>query len=143
MKGICMAMACALAIFGSPQTVAAQTGVYGRWLTDDGAGVVEIAPCGSALCGKLVAVLDPKAPAHDINNPDPARRALPLVGVSILTGLVRSGDGWSGGQAYDPKAGRTYRASIHLAQDGRLDVTGCLLFACRTKHWTRFKEKHG
>lgn len=143
MKGLCMATACALTISGFPQTVAAQTGVYGRWLTDDGAGVVDIAPCGNALCGKLVSVLDPKAPDHDINNPDPARRTRPLVGVSVLAGLVRSSDGWSNGQAYDPKAGRTYRAAINLARDGRLNVTGCLLFICRTRHWTRFKERHG
>ncbi|QZP09809.1 DUF2147 domain-containing protein [Caenibius sp. WL] len=140
MNGICMASACALAISCFPQVVAARTSVYGRWLTDDRAGVVEINSCGNALCGKLVAVLDPKAPDRDINNPDPARRSRPLVGVAILTGLVRDTDGWSHGQAYDPKAGRTYRAAIRLVRDDRLDVTGCILFICRTRHWTRFKE---
>lgn len=141
MKRIGMAVAGTLATCAAPQMAAAQTGVYGRWLTDDGAGVVEVAPCGSVLCGKLVAVLDPKAPGRDVNNPDPARRGLPLVGVAVLTGLARRADGWGGGQAYDPKAGRTYRAAIRLGRDGRLDVTGCLLFLCRTRHWTRFREK--
>lgn len=143
MKGLCMAVACGLTIAGFPQSVAAQSSVYGRWLTDDGAGVVEIAPCADAVCGRLVAVLDPKAPGRDVNNPDPARRGRPLVGVTILSNLVRSPDGWSGGRAYDPKAGRSYRAAIRLGGDGRLDVTGCVLFLCRTRHWTRFKEKHG
>lgn len=141
MKGICMASA--LAITVASQALAAPSSVYGRWLTDDGAGVVDIVSCGSAICGKLVAVLDPKAPDHDINNPDPARRKQPLIGVSVLKGLMRSTDGWSGGQAYDPKAGRSYRAAIRLGRDGRLDVTGCLLFLCRTRHWTRFEEKRG
>lgn len=143
MNVLATATAGALAIFCLPQAAAAQTGVLGRWLTDDGAGVVEIAACGSALCGRLVAVLAPKAPDHDINNPDRARRGRPLLGLAILSGLVRGNDGWSGGQAYDPKAGRSYRASIRLARDGRLDVTGCLLFLCRTRHWTRFVEKRG
>jgi uncharacterized protein (DUF2147 family) len=121
----------------------AGSGVLGRWLTDDGSGVVEIAPCDGALCGKLVSVRDPKAPDRDINNPDPDKRHRPLVGIAILTGLTRSADGWSGGHAYDPKAGRTYRAEISLARDGRLDVTGCVLFLCRTRHWTRLTEKNG
>lgn len=143
MKSICMAAACALAAFGVPSAARAEASVLGNWLTDDGSGVVKIAPCGGALCGKLVAVLDTKAPAHDINNPDPEQRNRPLVGIAILTGLVRGDDGWNGGRAYDPKAGRSYRAAIRLAGDGRLDVTGCLLFFCRTRHWTRITEKSG
>lgn len=116
--------------------------VLGRWFTDDRAGIVEIAPCANALCGRLVAVLDPKAPSLDINNPDPARRSRALVGIAILTGLTRDAKGWSGGHAYDPKTGHTYRASIRLADDGRLDVTGCVLLICRTRHWTRSIEEN-
>ncbi|KHK90310.1 DUF2147 domain-containing protein [Novosphingobium malaysiense] len=143
MKRISMAAACALACMGVSQTARAQSGVLGRWLTDDGAGVVKIESCGRTLCGKLVSVRDPKAPDRDINNPDPDKRQRPLVGISILTGLVRDDDGWGDGRVYDPKAGRSYRASISLAEDGRLDVTGCVLFLCRTKHWTRLEEKSG
>lgn len=111
--------------------------VYGRWLTDDRSGIVEIAPCGSAACGTLVRVLDPAAPERDINNPDPARRGRSLVGTRVLTGLRQAGGAWKGGQAYDPKAGRSYKASIALGAPSRLDVTGCLLFVCRTRHWQR------
>ncbi|WP_395396818.1 DUF2147 domain-containing protein [Novosphingobium sp. BL-8A] len=118
------------------------TDVQGRWLTDDKAGVVEIAPCGNALCGTLAAVLNPKAPAQDVNNPDPARRGRALVGIAILTGLMREANGWGGGEAYDPKTGHTYRASIRLGQGGRLDVTGCVLLICRTRHWTRSMEEN-
>jgi len=141
MKRLWMIVACALATVPSvgPAQGRTQGGaeVTGRWLTDDRSGVIDIAPCGSALCGRLVSVLDPKAPGRDINNPDPALRHRALVGISILSGLTRKGQEWSGGQAYDPKAGRSYRAAIRLAPDGRLDVTGCLLVICRTKHWTR------
>lgn len=138
-----MAAVCALASVLSPHAAMANSGVLGRWLTDDGSGVVEIAPCNGALCGKLVLVRDPKAPNRDINNPDLDKRRRPLVGITILTGLMRSTDGWSGGHAYDPKTGRTYRTQIGLTKDGGLDVTGCVLFLCRTRHWTRFMEKNG
>ncbi|WP_404479564.1 DUF2147 domain-containing protein [Novosphingobium sp. BL-52-GroH] len=136
-----MVMACILVVGLGIASTQAQASVLGRWLTDDGSGVVELAPCGPALCGRLVAVRDPKAPSHDVNNPDRALRGRMLVGIPILSGLVRDsgkdGAGWSGGQAYDPKAGRTYRASIRLGTADRLDVTGCLFLFCRTRHWTR------
>lgn len=138
-----MAAVCAMVCVVSPHAAKGNSGVLGRWLTDDGSGVVEIAPCGGALCGKLVSVRDPKAPDRDVNNPDREKRRRPLVGIAILTGLVRSDEGWAGGRAYDPKTGLTYRAQIGLTKDGKLDVTGCVLFLCRTRHWTRFMEKHG
>lgn len=137
-----MAAACAFATLAGGQDARAEPSVLGRWLTDDGAGVVDLAPCGAALCGRLVAVLDPQAPARDINNPDPRLRGRPLVGIAVLTGLVRDRFGWSGGRAYDPKAGRSYRARIRSAADGGLEVTGCLFLICRTRHWSRTtKEK--
>lgn len=117
--------------------------VYGRWLTDDRSGIVEVAPCGPALCGTLVRVLAPAAPVRDINNPDPELRSRPLVGVRILSGLKPAGGRWQGGRAYDPKAGRSYRASISLGSSARLDVTGCILFLCQTRHWTRVAEETG
>lgn len=117
--------------------------VYGRWLTDDRSGVVEVAPCGAALCGTLVRVLNPAAPARDINNPDPRLRDHPLVGTRILTGLKPADGHWRGGRAYDPKVGRSYRASVALGGPARLDVTGCVLFLCQTRHWTRVAEEAG
>lgn len=138
MKRICIMAACAITALGS--TAQAKENVTGRWLTDDGSGVVEVAPCGATLCGRLISVLDPKAPAHDINNPDPRLRRRPLLGIAVLTGLVKAGGNWSGGRAYDPKAGRSYRARIRAA-DGGLDVTGCLFVICRTRHWTRYVEE--
>lgn len=133
-----------LAMASSP-AVAGQSrvSVLGRWLTDDRSGIVELAPCGNGLCGTLVRVLDPRAPARDINNPDPSLRTRPLVGVKILTGLASVGERWKGGQVYDPKAGRSYRASIAPNGSKGLDVTGCILFLCQTRHWTRATEESG
>ncbi|WP_333605847.1 DUF2147 domain-containing protein [Novosphingobium sp.] len=121
----------------------AEPSVYGRWLTDDRSGVIQIEPCGATICGTLVRVLDPTAPTHDINNPDPKLRIRPLVGMTILSGLKRADGRWRGGQAYDPKAGRIYRAAIAVGPSARLNVTGCILFLCQTRHWTRIAGEPG
>jgi uncharacterized protein (DUF2147 family) len=76
-------------------------GVEGVWLTDDQKGMVQIAPCGQQMCGRIVRVLDKKAgvPATDINNPDPKLRKQPIVGLLTLWGFTRDGAVWTGGRA--------------------------------------------
>ena len=120
----------------------AGSGVEGSWLTDDRKGVVRIAPCGAQLCGRIAQVLDrsPGVPIVDVNNTDPRLRSRPIIGLPTLTGFTRAGAGWSGGQAYDPKSGRSYRASLQLNPDGSLKVTGCVLFVCRSRRWTRMRQ---
>jgi uncharacterized protein (DUF2147 family) len=49
----------------------------------------------------------------------------------------RSGGAWQGGRAYDPKTGKSYRSTMELQPDGRLKVSGCILFLCQSKLWTR------
>ncbi|WP_313801770.1 DUF2147 domain-containing protein [Sphingobium sp.] len=116
-------------------------GVEGNWLTDDGKGVVQIAPCGAHMCGRIARVLDkgPGVPASDINNPDPKLRGQPILGLVTLSGFSRDGAVWKDGRAYDPKSGRSYRASLRLNPDGSLKVTGCVLFICQSRRWTRMR----
>ena len=124
----------------APNPVAAAApSVAGRWLTDDGKAIVEIAACGRQMCGRIARVLDtgPDVPATDINNPDSRRRTRPLVGLPILWGFDRGEAAWEGGQAYDPKTGNSYDARLRLNADGSLRVTGCVLVVCRSKRWTR------
>ena len=115
--------------------------IEGLWLNDDRKGLVRIAPCGARLCGTIVKVLDrrPGAPATDIHNPDPALRGRPFVGLQVLTGFAPAGSGWSGGRAYDPETGKSYRSTLALNPDGSLKVTGCVLFICESRRWTRVR----
>ena len=116
---------------------AAAPSVAGRWLTDDGSAVVEIAACGRQMCGRIVRVLATGVPQSDVNNPDRARRTRPLVGLPILWGFDAGAEAWEDGTAYDPKTGNSYDASLRLNADGSLRVTGCVLVVCRSKRWTR------
>jgi uncharacterized protein (DUF2147 family) len=115
----------------------------GLWLTDDHKGVVRIGPCSPGnvrLCGWIVRVLDsgPGVPTRDIRNPDPGLRNRTILGLPVLSGFVPYFDGsYVGGSAYDPKSGRSYRASLRFQSANALGVTGCILVICRTLVWTR------
>ena len=136
-----LAIGLALPVGGAAQAQSGATSrdasVFGRWLTHDGSGIIEIKPCGNAACGRLVKVLDPEAPRNDVNNPDRSLRDRKLLGIRVLSGFKQDGDRWEDGEAYDPQAGRTVRARMSLASPERLVVTGCVLIVCKTKHWTR------
>jgi uncharacterized protein (DUF2147 family) len=114
-------------------------GVEGLWRTDDGKGIVRIAPCGTQICGRIAQVLDrgPSVPKTDINNPNPHLRTRPILGLQTLSGFTHKGAVWQGGHAYDPKSGHTYHATLQLNPDGSLKLTGCILFICQSRRWTR------
>ena len=128
-----------LFLLAAAPAAAAPPDVTGLWLTDDGKGVVEVAPCGRNMCGKIVRVLDrrPGIPTTDVENPDPARRNRPIVGLQVLSGFKPGTNQWEGGQAYDPKKGSSYRSSMRLNRDGSLRITGCVLVICQSVRWTR------
>jgi len=115
--------------------------VDGLWLTDDRRGVVRIGPCGAHLCGWIARVLarGPGVPDRDVNNPELRLRARPLLGLPILSGFTAAGAGFTGGRAYDPQSGRSYTARLSPNADGSLTVTGCVLFICQSKRWTRLR----
>lgn len=63
----------------------------------------------------------------------------PLVGLPILTGFRPSGSAYKGGRAYDPKTGNSYRSTLAMDGTDRLVLTGCVLFFCQSKYWTRLR----
>ena len=121
----------------SSVAIAAPAPVTGRWLTEGGKAIVEVAPCGASLCGRIVKVLKPRpgGPAVDVNNPAANLRRRPIEGIAILTGFTAKGDRWAG-RIYDPESGRTYRSELN-AQGNVLKVKGCYGPFCKTQDWTR------
>jgi len=142
MKGLTCIASGALLLLVTGRSLAADafnSSVDGQWLTDDGKAVVAIDHCGDKLCGTITKVLDkaPGVPTTDVNNPDTRLRNRPILGLPILTGFSRDGHRWTGGRAYDPKTGNSYRAVLELNGDGSLKVIGCVLFICQSKRWIR------
>jgi uncharacterized protein (DUF2147 family) len=79
-------------------------------------------------------------PLVDLKNPDPALRRRPLLGLTILEGLRRTGENtWEDGRIYDPDDGANYRTSMSINDDGTLHVRAYILIPLlgKTLIWTR------
>ncbi|KQM91490.1 hypothetical protein ASE70_15525 [Sphingomonas sp. Leaf22] len=114
----------------------AATPIAGRYVTEDGSGVIEIGRCGATVCGRLVRILksEPNAPKTDVNNSDPALRSRPVLGMPILSGFTDGGKDWRG-RIYDPRNGKSYKSIVSRNGDGTLKVQGCIAFICQTQLW--------
>ena len=85
-------------------------------------------------------------PKVDRNNPDPAKRSLPSLGLEVMKDFVYLGDRhWGDGTIYDPDNGKTYKCKAHLGDDGKLHVRGYIGISLlgRTTVWTRPQPGQG
>jgi uncharacterized protein (DUF2147 family) len=129
----------------TPGPVLAADPVEGLWLISTGRAKVLIQPCEgqpAKLCGRITwlktLVGDDGKPRHDQENPDPARRNDPLMGLQMIRDFRNVSPGrWTGGKVYDPNTGKTYDAKMRLNPDGTLKLEGCVLIVCRAQTWTR------
>ena len=111
-------------------------GIAGKWRDSDGESVIAIAPCGQALCGKIVWL---KQARTDRNNADAKLRERSLMGVQVLSGFKPDSSGKLTGDGYNPEDGKTYRTTLALDGSGQLVVRGCALggLICDEDSWTR------
>ena len=123
-----------LLLAAAPATAAVP--IDGHWVVEDGTAVIAVGRCGAVTCGRIERLLrtPSSAPRTDVNNPDPALRDRPFVGISVLSGFADAGDDWRG-RIYDPKSGRSYKSIVRRQPDGSLKVQGCIAFICQTQHW--------
>ena len=94
--------------------------LLGMWRTagdDNGnSGLVQVAPCGAALCGKLVKSFNSAGEEIPSDN----------IGRNIISETVPTGDGEYRGKVYSPDRGKTYNSRLQLNGDS-LKVSGCVL----------------
>jgi len=119
----------------------------GLWKTiDDKTGapraVIEITQDqNGVLSGKVVKGLDPGEPVdRRCTACTDERKDQPIVGMTVLRGMHREGDGWEGGQILDPDNGKVYRCKMHLEQGGsELVVRGFIGISLlgRSQTWIR------
>ena len=115
----------------------------GLWLAQDGAHV-KVGPCGGALCATIAtprSAVDPETgrPWTDKNNPDPAQRGRPLVGVPVLYGLVPDGAGRWSGRLYNIDNGNSYAGHLLELGPATIRVEGCAIGICGGQNMTRIK----
>ena len=102
---------------------------FGVWKTEDGESKINLAPCGTKLCGTLIWLSAPNdaagQPLRDVNNISSALRNRPLIGVQLLLGLAKDGDHWVG-KIYNPDDGKTYDGSLTLSGTDKAAIKGCV-----------------
>ena len=128
----------------APAVAQLREAAHGVWVEEDGQAWIEIAPCEDSLCGRIVRLKEPLdengQPLVDKNNPDPALRSRPILGLMIMAGLKPApGKGYLEGQVYNSENGKIY--DVYLTPKGQtMDVEGCLMkYLCLTQTWTRVK----
>jgi len=144
MKGLSLAV-CGLAallasVSGSAAPVSQPDDVIGRWATPSKHGEVEITPCGTSVCGRLMSsdAIRANADARDTKNSDAALRSRPLKGLMLLGGFHRTRGGWDGGTIYNPEDGGTYHATMTLAGVDTITLKGCIVWPlCKSQTWQR------
>jgi uncharacterized protein (DUF2147 family) len=127
----------------TPSTVAASGQMMdeppiGRWMTPTHDAVIQIAPCGTELCGQIVGmVLQPT---------DPVPRdwtGASLCGLTIIHAAAeREGDGrvvWRG-SIINPHDGAAYHAQLTVGADHRLHLRGYVALPVfgLTQRWTAY-----
>jgi len=134
-------------MFAMPAAWAQNASPAGVWKTiDDETGkpksLVRITEENGVLSGKVEKLF---RPADQDQNPkctacDGARKDQPIIGMTILSGLKKDGNEYTGGEILDPAKGKTYKSKLTLKDNGsKLDVRGYIgapMFG-RTQTWVR------
>ena len=140
--------------FSCSMAFAAPTGpadILGVWNNEEKDAKIEIIPCGDCYCGRIISLSEPTYPEGskdgipgtaklDHNNPDPARRTAPVIGLQIVHDFsFAGGNVWKDGKVYDPKNGKTYSGKMTLVSPQQLNLRGYIGISLigRTTTWTR------
>ena len=118
--------------------------IIGVWEVGSGKARVKITKYGDKFGGKIVWLKEPNyengTKKVDKNNPDEAKRTVPLLGFNNLLGFSYKGKSeYDGGTIYDPENGSTYNCIISLEDDNTIKVRGYIgvqVFG-RTDTWKR------
>ena len=123
---------------------AQQAGVTGLWLVSDKDAIIEIAPCGALMCGRIVWLKEPLKPdgtvKRDEHNSDPALRNRPICGLPLMWQFKQAGPAkWEEGRIYDPTDGSVYHAEMQLDGPDTLRLRGYVLMPLlgQSRVWTR------
>ncbi|AXI57003.1 hypothetical protein SuNHUV7_27330 (plasmid) [Pseudoseohaeicola sp. NH-UV-7] len=106
-------------VLGTWQTVSDDNGNYGH---------IDVAPCGSKICGTLVKSFAAGGAAGPSGN----------IGKQIIWDMEAEGGGaYGGGKVWSPDRDKTYNSKMQL-NGNTLAISGCILGICRDGGtWTR------
>jgi uncharacterized protein (DUF2147 family) len=115
----------------------------GIWLTEKGDARIQISPCGSAICGKIVWLRDPidpntGKPQVDDKNMNPKLATRPMMGLQLFIDMKPSGPGMWAGSIYNGDDGKVYASKVSLQSPTLLRVEGCVGSFCGGETWTKY-----
>ncbi|RIV23936.1 DUF2147 domain-containing protein [Fibrisoma montanum] len=115
--------------------------IVGQWYSEDRNQKYEVFQSGATYSARLIWMAEPNhpdgSPKLDENNPDPAKRRQPLVGMTVFWGLTYRNGSWVNGKTYSPRQGRTADCSVRLRSNNELELTGSVGFVKRSRIWKR------
>jgi uncharacterized protein (DUF2147 family) len=126
-------------------TIQSQT-VIGKWKTIDDEtnqpkSIVEIYENKGKIYGKVIEIIEPEHRNKVCSNCSNDDKNKPILGMTIIKGLVKDKTEYSAGKILDPKNGKLYKCYITLETKDKLKVRGYIgisLFG-RTQYWYRIK----
>lgn len=122
-----------------PTTPAAAPDPTGDWRVEEGTAHIRVALCDGALWGVIGWE---QSPGMDSENPDPALRTRPTLGMPILVNMKPDAkkpeaNKWVG-KIYNAKNGKLYDSNVTLVSPTALKVQGCVLGVfCGGETWTK------
>jgi uncharacterized protein (DUF2147 family) len=136
-----------LALVAWPTLLSAGEVLEGFWIDSDGEVILQIAPCGSALCGKVAWLKQPLGTdgraLRDSYNPEPALRNRPVCGLEVVSGFKKQVDGsWGDGTVYVSDQGMSYSGHAEVLSPSQVKVTGYLGFTIfgASEVWSRMTK---
>jgi len=140
-SGITAAILFGLAALSGPALASEATGV---WKMANGKVTVKVSSCGGNLCGTVVALKKPRddkgRPRLDKENPNPALRKRPVIGLTILSNMKQRGNGYWVGTIYNPDDGNTYSSQMELQGANTMKVNGCVAAVfCKSMKFVRIE----
>ena len=126
-------------------SISAQS-IFGKWENrDEETGkvdsVIEVYEKDGKAYAKIIEITDQKRQDAVCDKCSGKNKDQKILGMNILTGLVKDGEEWSGGKILDPKNGKKYKCYIQLEEADKLKIRGYIGFSLlgRTAYWFRKK----
>jgi uncharacterized protein (DUF2147 family) len=128
----------ALMAFGAAAYGQTAADALGVWENPENKSHTEFCKCGAGVCGKIVKVVDGQK--TDDNNPDPAKRSRPIVGLVIMQGAKQNGPASWSGALYNRADGKTYSGTLTVKSKNAVELSGCVaIIFCKTVTFTRVR----
>lgn len=126
--------------------IAQKPSVIGKWKSIDDQtgkqmGVVQIYEEDGKIYGKVIEITKAEDRDKLCNDCAGEDKDQPILGLTVVRGLTKNGNEYSGGKILDPKHGKYYKCYITLENENKLKVRGYIgisLFG-RTQYWHRVK----